>query len=99
MNAYSEEQGLEATLGCLGMHVGAGELAYLGEQRALRAVAAASVGVNMGGGTAFDESVARAIVATPLWRDMRTLLVGCYMDGIAIGWKARALQEADDGGG
>lgn len=95
VNAYSEEQGLEATLGWLGMHVGAGELAYLGEQRALRAVAAASVGVNMGGGTQFDETVAHAIGETPLWRDMRVLLVGCYMDAIAIGWKAARLAEEE----
>ena len=78
----------------------AGHLAYLGEQRALRAIAAATVGSNMGSvddpvlGRPLDESrVARAIIGTPLWRDMRALLIACYMDGFAIGWKGRELRE------
>jgi hypothetical protein len=94
VNAYSEEQGLEATIAWLRINASAGEIAYLGEQRALRAVAAAGLGLNMHEGTPLDEHVARTIVGTPLWRDMRMLLVGCYMDGIAIGWKGRQLADA-----
>lgn len=90
VNAYAEEHGMDATLEWLQIGTGSGELAYLCEQRALRAVAAAS-GVNMGYDDAADEHVARAIVNTPLWRDMRTLLLGCVMDGIVTAWKARTL--------
>ncbi len=84
-NAHADAHGLEATLQWLGM-AGAGEVAYLGEQRALRAVAASTLGAGD-----VDERIARSIVATPLWRDMRMLLVGCYMDGMAIGWKGHEL--------
>lgn len=95
VNAYSEEHGIDETLDWLGMQLGAAELAYLGEQRALRAVAAATVGLNMGGDRVVDEVAAAAIVGTPLWRDMRMLLVSCYMDAFVIGWRARMLQEQD----
>lgn len=94
-NAYSEEHGLPATLDWLGMNVSADELFYLAEQRALRAVAAASIGLNMGHDRGLDDATANAIVQTPLWRDMRLLLLGCIADGIAIGWKAHELQDAD----
>ncbi len=90
VNAHADAHGLEATLEWLGMS-GAGEIAYLGEQRALRAVAAATLGL-----ADVDETTARAIVATPVWRDMRMLLVGCYMDGMAIGWKAHELAGRDE---
>lgn len=89
VNAYAEEHGLATAVEWLGMSVGTGELAYLCEQRALRAVAAAS-GVNLSGAPQ-DQLTARAITHTPLWRDMRPLLIGSYMDGIAIGWRAREI--------
>lgn len=92
VNAYTEEHGLEATLEWLGLDVGTGELAYLCEQRSLRAIAATGLGANLGA-TGNDEAIARAIMATPLWRDMRMLLIGCYIDGIAIGCKARELAD------
>ena len=103
-NAYADDHGLEQTVEWLGMG-DAGPLAYLGEQRALRAIAAATVGSNMGSvddpvlGRPFDERVARAIIGTPLWRDMRALLIACYMDGFAIGWKGRELQDGGAEGG
>lgn len=84
-NAHAETHGLEATLEWLGLGE-AGPLAYLGEQRALRAIAAATLGARD-----VDEAIARAIVGTPLWRDMRALLVGCYLDGFAIGWQGRHI--------
>ena len=93
-NAMAEEIGLEATLKWLGMRTDAGELAYLGEQRALRAVAASpGLGINLGtlGAGGLDEQVARAIVASELWRDMRMLMIALFMDGVAIGWKGRQL--------
>lgn len=94
VNAYSEEHGLEETLRWLGLDVDVGELAYLGEQRSLRAVAAAALGMNLGTDSELDAATVRAIMATPLWRDMRMLLIGCYMDGISIGYKARELADA-----
>lgn len=94
VNAMSEERGLEATLEWLDLGTGTGEVAYLAEQRALRAIAAQAVGLNMGLNPGLDEATAQAIVRTPLWRDMRMLLVACYMDGMAIGWKAREIADA-----
>lgn len=97
-NDYAAEHGLEETLAWLGMDATTDDLAYLGEQRALRAIAAASVGISIGDS---DESpdvaakVVAAIVETPLWRDMRGLLVGCYMDAFAIGWRAHEIASSD----
>jgi hypothetical protein len=46
----------------------------------------------------FRKPGARAIIGTPLWRDMRMLLIGCYMDGFAIGYKGREIRyEYGDG--
>lgn len=94
VNDYCDTHGLEGTLEWLDLDVGAGELAYLCEQRALRAVAASTLGIALGNGTVMDEEVARAIAETPFWRDMRTLIIGACMDGISIGWKARDLKSA-----
>ncbi len=93
-NAYAETHGLEATLLWLGLSAGPGEVAYLAEQRALRAIAAATLGL-----PDVDEPVARAIVETPLWRDMRMLLVGVFMDGIAIGYRGAQLAVGLEPGG
>lgn len=95
VNAYTELHGINDALDWMGLDVGVGELAYLSEQRALRAVAAAAVGLNMGSDQMVDNVVAAQIVQTPLWRDMRTLLIGCYMDGIAIGYKAAQIASTD----
>lgn len=90
-NAVAEERGLDATLEWLGIGE-AGPIAYLAEQRALRAVAAATLGMNLGANPdGYDQAVAAAIMQTPLWRDMAPLLLSCYLDGIAIGWKGHAL--------
>jgi len=98
-NAYAEEHGMPETLDWLGMNVDAGEAAYLAEQRALRAIAAASIGMNMGHDRQLDDVTAQAITETPLWRDMRMLLVACYLDGMTIGWKAHEITEAVRRGG
>lgn len=92
VNAVAEERGLDAALEWLGIKIGPGELAYLAEQRALRAVAAAGLNLNLGTlGKPFDDQVAAAILRTPLWRDEQMLLVGLHMDGVVIGWKGREL--------
>jgi hypothetical protein len=93
-NAVAEERGLDATLEWLGIGE-VGEIAYLAEQRALRAVAAATAGVNLGAG-ADSEAIARAVMATPLWQDFRALLLSCYLDGFAIGWKGHEIAQRDD---
>ncbi len=93
VNERATLYGLEATLEWLGIGT-AGELAYLAEQRALRAIAA-NMGIVMGDDAQLDERIARTIVETPLWQDMRTLLVGCYLDAFAIAWKGRELAEAN----
>ncbi len=90
VNEHAETAGLEDTFALLGFTASPGQVAYLAEQRALRAVAAVTMGL-----PDVDETVARAIVRTPLWRDMRMLLVGVFMDGLAIG--ARASQLEGDG--
>jgi hypothetical protein len=93
-NDYAMQHGLDATLEWLEIG-GSGELAYLAEQRALRAVAAASVGLAMGDSPIVDEMVAQAVVRTDLWRDMAPLLISCYLDGFAIGWKGHELAGLD----
>jgi len=96
-NAMAEERGLEQTVDWLGMDVGVGELAYLAEQRSLRAVAAATLGMNTGAGPpALDAAIVGAIVETPMWQDFRPLLLSLWMDGTAIGWRARQVQEDND---
>lgn len=95
-NDYAETHGVDETLAWLGIAASAGEIAYLGEQRALRAVAAQS-GYAMGSNPVEDEKVARAIVQSPLWLDVRTLLVACYLDAIAIGWHGHAVHERGAG--
>lgn len=92
VNAYNDEHGFAETVRWLDMEASAEEISYLAEQRALRAIAA-SMGVSLGSDPVRDEQVARSIISTPLWRDMQPLLIACYLDGIAIGWKGRELKE------
>lgn len=96
-NDHAETHGMPETLAWLGMDVEAEQAAYLAEQRAIRAIAAASLGVSMGADQRFDEATARAIVQTPLWRDMRMLLVAMSIDGMAIGWRAHEVADARKG--
>lgn len=93
-NAYAEEHGLEPALEWLGIGASAGEIAYLAEQRALRAVAVDRLGHNMTGASSIlDEHIARTIRQTEAWAAMRMLLISCYMDGIAIGWRGAQIDE------
>ncbi len=93
VNAYSEEHGLEETLEHFGLNVGLGELAYLAEQRAIRAVAG-SLGYEFGGKNTTpekDEEMARAIVSHPVWEASKLVLIGSYMDGMVIGFRAAQI--------
>lgn len=92
VNAFAEEHGIAMTLDWLGMDASPFELAYLAEQRALRAVAA-SMGHNLGAKPEEDSIVVAAVVGSPLWRDNRMLLLSCALDGIVIGWKGHELHE------
>jgi hypothetical protein len=95
-NAVAEERGLDATLEWLGIGE-VGEIAYLAEQRALRAVAASVAGVNLGAdGPLAAEQIALAVQSTPLWQDFRALLLSCYLDGFCIGYKGHEIATRDD---
>lgn len=93
-NAVAEERGLDATLEWLGIGE-VGEIAYLAEQRALRAVAASVADVNLGAGPD-SQAIAAAVMATPLWRDFRALLLSCYMDGFCIGYKGHEIATKEE---
>jgi hypothetical protein len=91
----AQARGLYATLEWLGIGE-VGEIAYLAEQRALRAVVASAAGINLGAGPPHDaEAIARAVMETPLWRDFRALLMSCYLDGFAIGWKGHEIAQRE----
>lgn len=90
VNAYSDERGFPATVEWLEFGVSVGELSYLAEQRALRAVAA-TMGLSLGIDPQRDEQIAQQILASALWQQMKPLLIACYLDGIAIGWKGQEL--------
>lgn len=92
-NAYAEEhEGITSVLDWLGMGADIDGLGYFAEQRAIRAMAARG-GYNMNGADLErDEMVAREIVSSPEWAQLRSLLVGCYMDGIVIGMRAEAIK-------
>lgn len=97
VNAYAEEQGLPATLDWLGMKISPEELAYLCEQRALRAVAASLHAVNLGSTNSQEmEDVTRMIVTSPEWKNWRMVLMGCVMDGMTIGWRAAQIEDQDE---
>ena len=93
-NAYAEEHGgISAALDWLGIGTDIDGLGYFAEQRALRAMAARG-GYNMtGADPQRDEMIAREIVTSPEWQQLRSLLIGCYMDGITIGMKAEQLKQ------
>ena len=94
-NAYAEEYGLEKTIEWAEMGISTGELAYLAEQRAYRALAVAVTGHNVTG-TALDERVIQLIRQTPLWQDFGPTLMSAYMDGFVIGWKGHELSLKSD---
>lgn len=97
VNAFAEEQGVEATLEWMGMEVKPEELAYLCEQRAMRAVAAALHAVNLGSfGSENDEEVAQMIINSPEWKNWRMVLMACVMDGMTIGWRARQIVDQEE---
>lgn len=91
-NDHTLMEGLQGTLNFVGADATQEQVAYFAEQRALRAMAARG-GHNMGFDPVTDEEVARTIVASPEWEQLRSLLVGCYMDGIAIGMRAQQLKD------
>jgi hypothetical protein len=98
VNAYAGEAdaGLQETLDWLGMDVAQADLAYLAEQRALRAVAA-SRGIDLGTLDPVEaERIAREIVTSPGWAESKHIIVSAYLDGIGIGWKGRMLRDSDD---
>lgn len=98
VNAHAEEHGLPATLEWLGTGVGVGEFAYLAEQRAMRAYLAATRGVNLGaGGVDVENMIVAGLASDPRWREIRLMLIGAYMDAMAIGWKAHELASAEGG--
>lgn len=99
VNAYSEEHGLEATVRWLGAGE-VGHVAYLGEQRVLRAIVASHFGINLGAGLhgARDaEAISQAAAASPFWSDpeTRAFLVAVWLDGCVTGWKAQELASRD----
>jgi len=90
VNSYTDEHGIPTTLAWIGLDVDQGELAYLAQQRALRVCSVAWFGHNMGADAILDEVFAVRVAEDPRWADVRSLLIGAYMDGIVIGWQARA---------
>jgi hypothetical protein len=87
VNAYADEQGLEATVNWLGMETSLSEVSYLAEQRALRAIYARR-GINL------NLPEMTNVMLTADERAMLPVLAAAYLDGFAIGWKARELKEA-----
>lgn len=94
VNSYAEEYGLESTIEWLKMGAAPGEVAYLAEQRAYRALVAALEGVNLGS-LPPDEAnrLLLQIREMPLWKDFSPIVISAYMDGMAIGWRAHELSE------
>lgn len=96
-NTYADEHGLQETVNWLGMDLEADQLAYLAEQRALRAVAADRFGESLGDGPPErDAAVAASIVEDPEWEKLRVLVISAYMDGFAIGWKGHELATREE---
>jgi hypothetical protein len=92
VNAYADEHGFEETLDWLGLG-DFGQIAYLGEQRLLRALAADLFGVSIGAGGVGDEMYATMATASPMWRDLvtRAMLLSIWIDGLTAGWKGHEL--------
>lgn len=86
-NAYAGEHGLEDTLEWAGMPAGPGELAYLAEQRAIRALFAAFHGVDL------DLPVPAIVHLSDQERALLPLVMSAYLDGFVIGWRGRAIHE------
>lgn len=96
INAYADDEAVtfDDTLAWLGLPTSASELAYLAQQRALRACAAQWWGFNIGAnGPVEDERIARKVIGDDRWPAARELLVAAYIDAFAIGWKGRELAD------
>lgn len=94
VNAVAEERGLEGAIEWLGVDATVAQFGYLAEQRVLRVIAASS-GYNMGTDPVRDEEVTKRITSDPAYREKAALLIAAHMDGLAVGWKAHELSEAD----
>jgi hypothetical protein len=94
-NDYTEAHGLKATVDWLGLGVTVDQLSYLAAQRALHALAARYLGYNMGHKPQQDEQVAQMLVQTDQWRKLSSLVTAAYMDGLAIGYRARRIAEEE----
>ena len=90
---------MQETIDWAEMELDAGELAYLAEQRALRAFAA-QIGINLGatGSQEYDNRIAQGILESSLWREMGPMLTASYMDGMLIGWVGHRLKEGGESG-
>lgn len=96
INAYADDDAtsFEDTLDWLGIPTTPSELAYLAQQRALRACAADWWGANIGAnGKVEDERLARKVIGDDRWPSVSRLLIAAYIDGFAIGWKGNQLAD------
>lgn len=96
INAYADDESVsfDDTLDWLGVPTTPSELAYLAQQRALRACAASWFGANIGAnGLVEDERIARKVIGDDRWPAARELLIAGYIDGISIGWKGREIAD------
>jgi hypothetical protein len=80
-NAAAEVDGTEAVLDAIGILDDASveQIYYLAEQRALRALAARYGEINPTG----------QVALTPEENALMPMLIGAYLDGIAIGWRGQ----------
>lgn len=97
INDYAESTDVSFTdtLDWLGIPATPSELAYLAQQRALRACAAQWWGANIGasGDSAEDERLARKVIGDDRWPAARELLIAAYIDAFAIGWRGREIAD------
>lgn len=89
VNDYASRHGVPATIDALGMDCDYDELAYLAQQRALRAFAGRK-GYDLNGqDPARDERIAQEIIASDDWTEFRDLVIATWTDGVACGWQGR----------
>jgi hypothetical protein len=91
VNSRAESESLNETIEWLGIDVSFDQLAYLAHQRALRAIFAAR-GVNL------NSSHFEAVSLTENEEALLPILTASYLDGIAIGWRGKALQVVEEKG-
>jgi len=92
VNDRTEAKGLDGMVADLGLGVSVAQLAYLAEQRALRAFSARYLGYNMGHHPDNDEQIAKCLVQTDQWKRLSSLITAAYMDGMAIGWRGGQIE-------